>query len=119
MSKQSQRTDEYAATNPPLGCSSLECAWRGTSADLQGERQIWIQACTDGTRGKLFGPSDKTRQNSCQAKFDAITQGIRFDDYSAGVDEKAAVVSMIGKDNPVIYLGLFLFVGLIIYLLMS
>lgn len=121
MGKAEDRAASWFGSHPPLGCSSglADCSFAGTKENFENERQVSIQNCSAGTRGGLFGPSDKTRLNACQAEFDRLTTGIRYDSYAGAAAEKNLVISNIGKDNPILYLAGFMFVGLIIWLLMS
>jgi hypothetical protein len=114
------RVANWFALNPPLGCNGTltGCSFDGTQEDWEAFRRDFIQNCT-AANATNFTESTNRTNNACQAAFDEATQSIRFTNYVQNVAEKNFILDKLGKDSPMTYLIIMLFVGLIVYLLMS
>lgn len=117
-----QRVNKWVISNPPIpGCNGsliAKCDFPGTSADWEAYRRDWIDGCTAKNSSGIFVSKNKTRA-SCEAVFDENTYKIREKFAKENVADKNYIKSLVSADNPLLYLLIFLFVGLIVYLLLS
>jgi hypothetical protein len=115
------RVKNYISENPPLGCSAstlATCEFTGTQEDWESFRRDWIQQCTSFNATNFTESTNRTN-NACQAEFDAATLNIRLNTAAQNKISQEYITSLLGKDSPMTYLVVLLFVALIIYLLMS
>lgn len=117
-----QRVSNWIKTNPFIpGCDgslTSNCSFNGTSADWEEFRRNSIDDCTAQNISGVGTSKNKTRA-SCQAAFDKQTAKVGEQFAGQNLSDKNMIQGLIGKDNTIMYVVLFLFVGLVIYLLMS
>lgn len=94
------------------------CQWQGTQSDWEQYRTDWINNCVAANNNGILTSKNKTLA-ACQAKFDEMARDIRLAQVKKNAIELESVKKLIGSNSPLPYLFAFLFVGLIIYLLMS
>lgn len=117
-----ERVSNWVKSNTPIpGCDgslTSDCTFPGTAADWEEFRRNWIDNCTALNSSGVLVSKNKTRA-ACQAAFDQKTTKIAAQIAAQNLKDKNQIQSLIGTDNTIFYVFLFLFVGLIIYLLMS
>jgi len=107
-----QRVGDYMKTQ------SIPKQFVGTAADWEVYRRNWIDGCMSDNSNGWLQSKNKTRA-ACQSYFDKATYHIQQQFAAENLQDKNYIKSMITTDSPAIYIGIFLFVGVIIYLLTS
>lgn len=114
-------TNWFKANNPLPGCDGSlvsNCDFPGTSADWEAYRRDFIDGCTAENSSGVFVSKNKTRA-ACQSMFDEKTYKVREKFAKQNEVDRQYIQGLIGEDNPLLYLLIFFFVGLIVYLLLS
>lgn len=117
-----ERVSNWVKSNSPIpGCDgslTSSCNFDGTAADWEAFRRNWIDDCAALNSSGVLVSKNKTRA-ACQAAFDQKTTKIAAQIAAQNLSDKKQIQGLIGTDNTIGYVILFLFVGLIVYLLMS
>lgn len=115
----SEAASDYIKANPTNAVINRS----DTEISFQEDRASWIDKCANKLKSDDVGKTKANCLSACQGVFDSDSNVIAVKQFliDKAEEEKRQLQEELRKtgQNLITYVGIFLFVGLIIYLLMS
>lgn len=113
-------TDWIKINLPNTQCTSLNAPQANILREnLEQEINDKVEACASYVKQNRFGSSRDTALADCRGKITSKYQPCIDIANSKGVVDSDFIKSKIQSSNPIVIIGIFLFIGIIMYLLLS